>query len=194
MGHRLNIELTNDDQILCSCYWDEAAYTDTALDLTEAVIKTYDDVFGGSGADLFIAAKIFETMGGGIVGVERERIRKEFGGVLELAPARSVYDGIIAATEAGIRENRRWEQGRVRIDLSTKIFDFHVHYYTYMEDYIDFYSRVKDCKKWEKLPKVEANWDIFNGLYFDHVEMVRRLIERCPDGFRLSNGDVVEWI
>ena len=107
MSHRLNIELTDEDKVLCGCYWFDAAHTDTALDLTEAIIRSYDDIFGGSGADLYIATKLFESMGGGIIGVERERIHKEFGGVLELAPARSVYDGIIAVTEAGIRENRR---------------------------------------------------------------------------------------
>lgn len=194
MSHRLNIELTDGDDLLCSCVWHEAAYTDTALDLTEAIIKTYDDIFGGSGADVFIAVKLLETLGGGIIGVERERLRKGSGEILEIVPARSVYEGIIGVTDDGIRDNRRWENGRVRIDLSGRIFDFHVHEYTYMEDYVEFCDSVPGCIPWEELPRIEASWDIFNGLYFDHIPMVRRIIEQCPYGFRLKNGDVVEWM
>lgn len=194
MSHRLNIELTDEEKMLCSCYYHEAAHTDTALDLTECLVKTYDELFGGSGADLYLAVKLIESMGGGIIGVERERIRKEFGTVLEIAPARSVYDGIICVTDEGIRESRRWENGRVRIDLTQRSFDFHVHDYTYMEDYIDFCDRVPGCIPWDELPKIEAGADVFTGVYFDRLDMIRRIMEKCPDGFRLSSGDVIEWM
>ena len=39
-----------------------------------------------------------------------------------------------------------------------------------------------------------AEPDIFTGIYFDHIDMVRRIIEGCPNGLRLRNGDVIEWI
>lgn len=194
MSHRLNIELTDEDKVLCSCYWFDAAHTDTALDLTEAIIRSYDDIFGGSGADLYIATKLFESMGGGIIGVERERLHREFGKVLEIAPARSVYDGIINVTETGIRETRRWESARVRIDLTRRSVDFYVYEHTYMEDYIDFCDRVPGCIPWNELPRIDAGSDIFTGVYFDRLDMVRRIMEKCPDGFRLSSGDVVEWM
>ncbi len=193
MGHRLNVELTDGDELLCSCCWHEAAYTDTALDITEAVIKTYDDLFGGSGADIYLAVKLCEAMGGGITGVERERLRKEFGKIFELAPARSVYDGIITVTDESIRETRRWESGRVRIDLTGRIFDFHVHDYTYQEDYTDYCDRVSSAIDWNDLPQIDAGWDIFTSVYFDHIDMVRKIITQCPNGFRLRNGDVIEW-
>ena len=194
MGNRLNVELTNREQVLCGCCWHERAFTDEALDLTEAIVKCYDDVFGGSGADLFVAEKIFETMGGGITGVERERLHKELGNVLEIHPARSIYDGIIALTEEGIREARRWEKARVRIDLASRKIDFHVHYFTYLEEYVEFCDRVPDCIEWADLPRIDADPDIFDGIYFDHIPMVRRIVLQCPNGFRLRNGDVIEWM
>ena len=194
MSHRLNIELTDGKDILCGCCWYEAAHTETALDLTESIIRAYDDIFGGSGADLYIAIKLMELMGGGITGVERERLHRESEELLEILPARSVYDGVIAITDEGIREARRWDHARVLIDIGRRTFDFHAHYYTWKEEYEEFSKRVPGCVPWNDLPKIEAGTDIFDGVYFDHIDMLRRIIEQCPDGFRLSNGDVVEWM
>lgn len=201
MGQRLNIELTNENQLLCSCCWHEAAHTDYALDLTEAVIRAYDDIFNGSGADRYTAVKLFEAMGGGITGIERQRIRNDpscldqWGDYTkQFNPAHSVYDGIISITNGSIREARRWEQGRVKIDLCNKNFDFHVHFYTYREEYLEYASVVSSCVEWENLPCIEAGPGIFTGIFFDHIPMVRRIIESCPNGLRLSNGDVLEWM
>lgn len=195
MSHRLNIELTAGDAVLASCYYHGCAFTDQALDLAEVIAKTYDETFGDAEPDIFTAVTLLEKLGSGVSGVERNRILKDeryFG--MDFAPARSMYDGVIAVTEEGIRENRRWENGRIRIDLEGRTLDFHVHYYTYMEDYLDFTTRVPDCMDWDELPQIDAGADIFTGIYFDHIDMVRRIIEGCPNGLRLRNGDVVEWI
>lgn len=206
MAHRLNVELTDEDILLCSCCWHEQAFTDEALDLTEAIIRTYDDVFGGSGADLLVAVKLLELMGGGITGVERQRLKAiDFrggsadgsGGFLaerDIQSASSVYSGIIAISDESIREARRWEQARVRIDLTRRLIDFHVHYYTYMEEYIEYTDTMSSSVHWEDLPAVNADADIFTGLYFDHIGMVRRIVQQYPNGFRLTGGDVIEWM
>ena len=197
MSHRLNIELTRGEAVLASCYYHDMAYTDQALDLTEVIFNTYDETFGDADPELFTAVKLLEKLGEGITGVERNRITLDESGRfcdIDFAPARNVYDGVIAVTDEGIRENRRWESGRVKIDLKSKTFDFHVHYYTYMEDYLDFTDRVPGCMAWEELPQIDAGADIFTGIYHDHIDMVRRIIESCPNGFRLRNGDVIEWV
>lgn len=197
MSHRLNIELTRGDTILASCYYHGMAFTDQALDLTEVVFNTYKETFDEAEPDIFMVVKLLEKMGGGIIGVERNRIALDETGRfydIDFAPAKNVYDGVIAVTEEGIRENRRWENGRVRIDLENMAFDFHVHYYTYMEEYLDFVDRVPGCMDWNELPQIDAGADIFTGIYYDHIDMVRRIIESCPNGLRLRNGDVIEWV
>lgn len=201
MGNRLNVELMNGDKVLCGCCWHERAFTDEALDVVECIVKTYDDIFNSSRVDLYIAIKIFELMGGGIIGIERQRIKdqcalfnEKMGGDAYIRPARSVYDGIISITEESIRETRQWEQARVKVDLAHRTFDFHVHYYTYQEEYIEFCDQVPGNIRWEDLPRIDAGPDIFNGIYFDHISMIRRLIEQCPNGFRIQTGDVIEWM
>lgn len=192
MGQRLNIELTDGEKIIASCYFDDAAYSEEALDITERIIQSYTDIFGGSGFDLYLAVKLFESIGGGINGVERNRLSGNMS--FDMLPAHSSYEGIISVTEKGIREARRWENGRITINLQNRTFDFHVHYYTYLEEYIEFTDRVPGCVEWEDLPRIDADADIFDGIYFDHLYMIRRVVRQCPNGLRLRNGDVIEWM
>lgn len=192
MGQRLNIELTDGEKILANCCFQDAAYTEAALDLTELLIKTYDDIFGGSGATVEKAILLLEIVGAGFNGIERNRISRA---KIDIpAPMHLGREsGLIGVTSEGIRENRRRSDSAVIMNLKDRTLDFHAHLYTFCEEYIDFTERVPGCIEWEDLPKIEAGPDIFTGIYFDHLYMVRKIIERCPDGLRLQNGDVIEW-
>lgn len=197
MGQRLNLELTDGEIVLCGCCFHEAAYSEEALDITEYVTKTYDEIFGGSGTDLFVAVKLLEAIGAGINGIERNRIVKDRSGKYEnidFAPFKTIYDGVIFVTVNGIKENRRWEDARVCINLKTRTVGFHAHYYTYLEEYIEFAERIPDAMLWEDLPRVDVQPDIFSNVDFEHLPVIRRIMNQYPNGFRISCGDVIEWM
>ena len=197
MGQRLNIEITDGTYVLASCSYIDTAYSEEALDLAESITRSYDTVFGGNGCDLYVAVSLLEMTGGGVTGMERQRILKDETGRFDgmrFDSATSASAGFLCVTERGIEENRRWESGRVLIDLKRSCVDFHVHYYTYMEEYIEFAETVPGCVPWDELPRLNADADSFTGIYFDHIQMVRKIIEQCPLGFRLNSGDVIEWM
>ena len=196
MGARLNLEITDGGQILASCCFYDAANTESALDICECFIKTICELFGGAKPTTYAAVKTLEAMGAGINGVERNRIKRNpirFDNI-SFEPTRSAYNGWIFVTEEGIDENRRWESARVKIDLSDGHVDFHAHYYTYLEEYIEFTDRVPDAISWEELPRIDVGPDIFTGVPFQHLYVIRKIYKQYPDGFRISCGDVIEWM
>ena len=197
MGQRLNIEITDGEYVLANCGYLDAAYSEFAIDILECIVNSYENAFSEGACDLYTAVQLLEMTGAGVTGAERKRILSDESGLFDgirFAPARGASQGWIAVTEIGIKENRRWEKGRAIVNLRDQTIGYHVHYYTYEDEYKDFADRVPGTVPYEELPIVKADPDIFTNVYFDHLEMVRKIIEQCPYGFRLLNGDVIEWM
>lgn len=153
MGQRLNIEIVNGETSLANCYYHWAAYTDSALSLTKKIIDAYYDSQAIVG--LKMAVDLLESTGGGVNEKERAEIQKQIDkfGSIEFKDCTNRNEGLLSVTENGKEETRKWEEGRVTIDLDTETFCFDVLSYDTIEDYTEYCDETFDNQAFEKLPE-----------------------------------------
>lgn len=174
MGQRLNIEIVNGEISLANCYYHWSAYTHSALCLTKKVIEAYYDSEAIVG--LKMAVDLLEATGGGVNEVEREEIQKQPDkfGHLKFKDCVNRNGGLLAVTESGKEETRKWEEGRVTIDLDTETFCFDVLSYDTIEDYTEYCDESFNEDDFEKL--TECPFDLCK-VPFDKVDDLIDFVE-----------------
>ncbi len=193
MGQRLNIEIVNGETSLANCYYHWSAYTGSALNLTKHIIDSYYDSEAIVG--LKMAIELLEATGGGVNETERAEIQKqpEKFGSFEFKDCTNRNNGLISVTENGKEETRKWEEGRVTIDLGSETFKFDVAWFDMPEEYFEEYCDEEDLQ-FEDLAICKYDLD---AVPFADVEDLIEFIDSHPSGVRTNdNGEdmVIHWI
>lgn len=191
MGQRLNIEIVNGDTPLVNCYYHWSAYTESALRITAQIIDEYYE--SESIVGLKMAVELLEATGGGVNKEEREAILKspEKFGHINFKDAVDRNRGLISVTEGGMEETRKWEEGRVTIDLGSETFNFETAWF----DPFDVY--VEDCCDEDEDVKIE---DFVKCPYdlacvpFSEIDGLISLVNLHPDGVLEDEDTIIHWI
>ena len=191
MGQRLNIEIVNGETSLANCYYHWSAFTTSALDLTKRIIDAYYD--SESIAGLKMAVELLESTGGGVNEAERAGIEKcaEKFGNIKFKDATNRNNGLISVTEEGKEETRKWEEGRVTIDLDSETFNFDVAWFDTPEEFFEEYCD-DDSLQFEDL--AECKYDL-SAVPFTEIEDLIDFVDSHPSGVRAKDEDmVIHWI
>ena len=152
MGQRLNFEVCYDGEVLANAYYHWSAYTSSSLGILENVIEAYKNRTEIN--PLRVAVEILQATGAGVDDEEKSRIRMDKSGKFDGIKFRDAVDrneGLLAVTPEGIESTRRWEEGRVTVDISTEEFLFDVVWVESNEEY-------EECREpgdAEKLPNMD---------------------------------------
>lgn len=189
MGQRLNIEIVDGEDILANSYYHWSAYSKSAIYLLKEIICAYKSE--KSIRMLDVAVNLLQATGAGINDSERSRINADESGKfsgIQFKDAVSRNDGLIAVTGDGIEETRRWEEGRVTVNLASETFIFDV-FWSYAEK--EFREEWGD-DEYDSLPT--NDFDFCEAIPFDDILKIEKLMEEHPNGYRLPCGDVIQWI
>ena len=152
MGQRLNIEIADNGKVLANAYYHWDAYTKTAAQTTERIVKDFYNLYGWWLRDLEtrrqlheppnkldMAARLLWMTGAGVNMIEHNRML-ERNLDIGIPPSLDRNAGLISITEEGMKETRDWEEGRVTIDIGEQkvYFGVYIRYNTeeeFREDY-----------------------------------------------------------
>ena len=128
MGQRLNIEIKRrkDNKVLANSYYHWSAYTSSSLHLAEEIIENiYDIIRKEKVSDEIKAIQLLQTTGAGLMEDEYNKLNEEDKKYCSLATNRNL--GLISFTDEGMEETRKWEEGRLTIDIDfdDKDYDFY---------------------------------------------------------------------
>lgn len=128
MGQRLNIEIRRkkDNKILANSYYHWSAYTYSSLKLAEEIVENiYDIIRNDKTSDEVKAIQLLQTTGAGLLEDEYNKLNEEDKKYCSLATNRNL--GLISFTDEGMEETRKWEEGRLTIDIDfdDKDYDFY---------------------------------------------------------------------
>lgn len=201
MGQRLNVEITKNGDILANAYYHWDAFTYTAIRKAERIIDDFLDIYGLPLAyypdeitDLEIATRLLIMTGAGVNAEESVRIADSDiskrliaeGIILPKSVNRSA--GLIAVTKEGIEETRKWEEGRVTIDIGTKNVDFQVCSYLTKEE-VD-----ECCDGLDTSTLVESDFDISKQSFNTYLNgRVSEFVKAHPNGYK-HGDDYILWI
>ena len=189
MGQRLNIEIVNGETSLANAYYHWSAYTKSALYLTKEII----DAFYGRSEPLSLkmAVELLEATGAGVDENEEEEIRKQPNkfGHIKFNQCIDRSEGLLYVTESGKASVRKWEEGRVTIDLSTETFCFDVMYLETPEYYAEYYPDKLTGDDFEDIPECPFDLDCVR---FDEIDdlICFVYVNECAR----YDGLILEWI
>ena len=192
MGQRLNIEIKKKDKVLANCYYHWSGYSQTSLDLTKKIIDGFDK-YKDENNDVLKAIKLLQETEAGLT---REAIHylyknienfdistgtKGMFGTYDYILVRNRNDGLLEITEEGMEENRKWEEGRITINIDEQTFDFDVLYHAHYEDEVEKYSNYDGELKNIPFNKID-----------EFIETVNTIIETTNGYFKI--GDEAYWL
>lgn len=125
MGQRLNIEIVAGCKSLANCYYHWSAYTSSAKFLTRQILLYLKN--SRTTDPLLKAIRCLEKTGAGLDKFELEDVKKLYP-KRTFKKAKDRNDGLIAITQNGMNETRRWEEGRVTIDIISNTLYFDVFF------------------------------------------------------------------
>lgn len=209
MGQRLNIEIKKGDKALANAYYHWSAYSSSSCEMALGIVD-YIETNQQDCDDVLYAIKILESTGAGLTDFnpteqEIETAQKYYNQEYylkwrnqpsELKTAKLMFpdfkfqdcngrnNGLLSITEYGMSETRKWEEGRVTVDIESKTVCFDVYW-----DASDFE---------EKKPIEDLNLDLAN-LSFDDVSTLKDIIDKyINDGYskyyKLKNGDIIGFV
>lgn len=166
MGQRLNIQIemdipdSSESKVLANAYYHWSGYTSSAYELVQKIADSaYCDDDCSIKDPVEKAIRLLEATGAGLTKDEFTEAYPE--SKYKLSTNRN--DGLIAISEAGIKETQDWEEARVTINLSTGMVDMGGVYYI---DEID--EEDEDEETLEDIPELEH--DLHTSIYeFDKV-------------------------
>lgn len=201
MGQRLVVEIRKTEKdgdgfrTLAAAYYHWSAYTEDAIDLTLFLIDKYNELREKYTDDLELAVRMLEASGAGLYPEEKFFI--EQANMLlnfDIQDCENRNKGLLSVTERGIRGLRRWEEGRVVIDIGTQEIDFQV-YYEYSEEEFRDECCFDEEHLYDDLEVIP--FDMGRPFKFDDFYELKEVFEktRYQHGYRLpDSGDVIEWI
>lgn len=132
MGQRLNIEITANDKLLANCYYHWSAYTSSAKILTRQILLYLKN--SRTTEPLLKAIRCLEKTGAGLTKFELEDVKKLYP-KRTFKKAKDRNTGLIAITQQGMNETRRWEEGRVTVDITNNTLNFDVFFTETIEEF-----------------------------------------------------------
>lgn len=207
MGQRLNIEIIDGwGMTLANCYYHWSAYTGSAIELVETIIEASEDIACDSLLER--AVKLLESTGAGINDFEKTRIEADatnkFDGI-DFKPCVDRNKGLISVTLEGISDTRKWEEGRVEINIEDKTIDF----YMYLSEDSDYYISnqfedvdVENLSMNEKeallirdgMSRLKYTWEDFEDIPFEEFYKIAELVDDNVNGFYTPEMRVITWI
>lgn len=119
--------------MLANSYYHWSGFSNSAVNLVIQIIQNYEYIKKYNveeyirNQDLLFAIRLLEETGAGLENTNIARnILKDETMNLKLKKCDGRDEGIIAITEEDIKETRRWEEGRVSIDIENKTINFDV--------------------------------------------------------------------
>lgn len=164
MGQRLNIEIINDNGILANCYYHWSGYTLASIDLLKQIIEEIGRKESIKG-NVEEAIALLRHTGAEFNHEAWEEAFKE-GLVLssEAPQCKGRTCGLIAVTANSMRETRKWEEGRITINLDQLTFLFRcAQELDYLSEDKEIWSRVKDLFVEIEIP-THNYWTTFAGV------------------------------
>lgn len=198
MGQRLNIEIASQGKTLANAYYHWSGYTSSALELAERIVHDYFGTFGlyrvyhhKDISDMEIAIRLLTMTGAGfppdeINRIEASDIYNEYLDLIVKSLDRNA--GLIAITEKGIEQTRRWEEARVTIDINTMMVDFGA-----LSRWTEAEAKQYGVEELaEKCTTIHT--DIFTQPFSAYESgTIREIIKRNPDGVKLDDTYIF-WI
>jgi hypothetical protein len=185
MGQRLNMEITENEKVLANAYYHWSGYTSSSLNITQEVLDSIEKI---SCEDKVVKAiKLLEVTGAGLTDEEREYAKKKLKDYdnYSFIDCTGRNDGLIAVSEQGIENTRRWEEARVEIDIVNQIINFKVIYKLTKAEIEEDYDDVK----FDEIPVLDID---FSKVTFDKFvefkELILGLISKAIYQVKL-NGD-----
>jgi len=188
VGQRLNIEVCYDGDLIANAYYHWSAFTTSSLNILEEVIDAYKHRTEIS--SLKVAVQILQATGAGVNDEEKERITADTTGKFQGISFQDCInrnEGLLAVTEQGMEETRKWEEGRITVDIGTEEFIFDVMWRMGNEEFDECYGGSA-----QQLPDIQ--FDITDACKFTDFRKFRKVIEDNPDGVRLDDDTVLCWI
>lgn len=180
MGQRLNIEIFNNGQVLANAYYHWSAFTTTALELVDEVLKAYKEDMQ-SDDERQKAVWALQATGAGLTDDEKKSIYAK--DLKKLTECQGRDFGLIAVSDKGISDTRYWEEDRVTIYLDEQRIDFEVIWkernYEYDKDTKVY---LEDRPLFEDLPIIEWN---LSDIKFKDFELFKRFMEEMIEEKKL---------
>lgn len=190
MGQRLNIEINSNGRTLANAYYHWGGFTSSSLELTKLILKNSEKVHHQDST--VRAVRLLETTGALLTSDEVEEM-KQRGAVEEFEHAVDRNSGLIAISENGMDSTRRWEEGRVEINIDEKIINFNVLDRYTKPEYLEDYGETDE--HYSQLPVLDIKFDQmsftdFNEFASELLQLIQNKIYRV----RQVNGEVVCFI
>lgn len=190
MGQRLNIEIVQNGNTLANAYYHWSAYTSSSLQLTEMIIESVNEIHHQNA--VVRAVRLLEKTGA-LLTTDEIKIMKKHYDKEEFEEASSRNDGLIAISEDGINTTRRWEEGRVEIDLDKEIVNFNVFWKNEKDSYLDEYEKSEEW--YQQLPVNTFDFEHIPFSEFKHIaDELTKMIQDEIYNIRLENGDILGFI
>lgn len=184
MGQRLNIEIKKKDKVIANCYYHWSGFSNSSLELAKLIIDKFDTVHEEN--DVIEAIMLLQLTGAGITrpaisylyknipnfDLEEEIKTNNPWGEYKLHLSKGRDEGLIGITEKEMDDTRRWEEGRITIDVTNKTFDFEVF--------------GKTDELYDDLPVKELKDFKYKNIKFEeideYIKYIKGLIENDKDG------------
>lgn len=193
MGQRLNLEIHKDGEVLANAYYHWSGYTSSSIELTKEVLKHVDQIKEDN--EIVYAIRLLEATGAGLTDDELPFVQK-IAPEKEFKIAINRNRGLIAISEEGIEETRRWEEGRVEVDLSNQTVNFNVCFINPKDEFIENYG-VEDYKKCPNYPFSYPFDSIPFSQFNAFASVIEDLIQNCIYAVKEGKGkdsDVIVFI
>ena len=194
MGERLNLEIRQGGELLANAYYHWSAYTRSALDLTEIVLKELPKI--NESDPVLKAIRLLEATNAGLTPAEKEYAKQHLEGFdpTQFQDAIDRNEGLIAISEEGMAETRRWQEGSVTIHLDDQWVELGVCWFMEdKEEYCDDYEETEE--EYEALPVYSRDISEFS---FNEIQEVKTFVEEVIAAghykYRLPSGAVTVFV
>ena len=180
MGQRLNIQIeandidTNKTEVLANCYYHWSGYTSSAMELVNEIVNS-----GIYNLDILDpiekAIRLLEATGAGLA--EDELTDTYNTPKYKVSTDRDL--GLIAISEKGINETRKWEESRVTINLTTGSIDMSDMFYDVTDEFAApiYEKKVKSIYKLKA--DLNSSFDTFHALYAELKDNALDISDEC---------------
>lgn len=191
MGQRLNIEIVENGEVLANAYFHWSGFTSSSFKTAQKVLENINKISYEN--RIINAVKLLETTGAGLTKEEEEYILKTIPEADKISFKKAVdrNEGLIAVSEKGIDETRKWEEARVTIDLITKTVDFQALFqYGSKEEYEEVNGEGCEYPTHENIDFSNIPFDKFREV----KEYICGLINQGIYGFQTPDGKIWGFI
>jgi hypothetical protein len=178
MGQRLNLEIIDGDEnnVLANAYYHWSAYTTSAASLAWNIVNAIEaEDFLYEYDDKLTAIRLLEKTGAGFNESEREWIKNN-----AIFPEEKFKDavdrntGLLAISPNGIDETRKYEEGRVSIDINSKRVYFSVFFVESPSDFEEYHTTEVPLSKLPVSP-VDPSYDLSFEEFLAFCEFLSKL-------------------